>query len=152
MQKAMALTLFTLLILLPALSFAGDSGYDRRYRYGRHYRPESRPRKVTVYKYRNNGAAIAAGVLGGILTGVVLDRLLMPSPTVPEQPQSTPYHAPSPGYPGQGDPYYEGYQQGYQQGVENGRAERFDRGQRQGYDQGFGDAASGRIWSSSQMQ
>ena len=65
-----------IMLALPSMSFAGSWRNGPRDRYRQHYRPYPKPHKV--YKYRNNGGAIAAGVLGGIVTGVILDRLLTP--------------------------------------------------------------------------
>jgi hypothetical protein len=143
MRKALAITLL-IIFVLPSMSLAGSWRWGPRHR----HRPFYKPYKV-IKNYNNNGGAIAAGVLGGILTGVVLDRILAPPPQ--RQPPPTnppPYHTPQPGYPRAGDPYDRGFQQGYQQGVERGRAERYEQGQQQGYDRGLNDAASGRIWAS----
>jgi len=147
MRKALAITLLVILVL-PSIGFAGSW---RRYRYRQHDRPD--PRTTRVYhSYHNNGAAIAAGVLGGIVTGVILDRILtplqqLPQPMCCQEPAS--YYPPIPADSAHGDPYDRGYQQGYEQGVARGRAERYEQGQKQGYDQGLDDAASGRIWASS---
>lgn len=150
MRKALAITLLIILVL-PSMSLAGSWRSGQRHRYRQHDHPFAKPYRV-INNYHNNGAAIAAGVLGGILTGVVLDRILTTPPQ--RQPQVVccqnppPYPAPQTRHGHPGDPYDRGFQEGYQQGVERGRAKRYEQGQQQGYDQGFNDAASGRIWAS----
>ncbi len=82
------------------------------------------------------GVAIVAGILGGLAAGVILDRVLTPSPPSPA------YYPPAPA----SDPYDAGYSEGYGQGVERGRYERYDQGRRRGYDDGYEDARSGRVY------
>lgn len=115
MRKALALTLFVVLAL-PAMSLAGGWVDGHRHRYPRKYYTYPKARKI--YRYSSNGGAIAAGVLGGILTGVILNRILAPS--AQSDPVSHDHHdtrgTPVPRR--HGDPYYEGYQYGYEQGSE----------------------------------
>jgi hypothetical protein len=80
-----------------------------------------------------NGAAIAAGVLGGIATGIFLDRVLFPPVVVEAAPPPAPR-----------DPYDAGYSDGYSRGAERGRYERYEQGKSQGYDEGYDNARRGR--------
>jgi|GEM_PF-1720244 hypothetical protein len=128
MRKVYALGLAAVLaalLLVPAQSFAYWRG------------PCCGPKVVYRghYGYGYNGAAIAAGVLGGIATGIFLDRVLLPPPVVA---------APPPPAPAPGDAYGSGYSEGYQQGVERGRYERYQQGRDRGYHDGYEDSRSGR--------
>ena len=150
MRKALTITLL-LAVVLPSMSVAGGWRSEPGHRTRQYHRPFFKPH--TVIHHNHNAGAIAAGVLGGILTGVMLERILTPPPQ--RQPLPTtccqnppPYPAPRQGYPGTGDPYDQGFQQGYERGVERGRTERYEQGQQQGYGQGLDDAASGRLWAS----
>lgn len=121
MKKLSAVILATILaavLLAPAPSFAWHYG-----------------RRVVVHHHGYNGAAIAAGVLGGIATGLFLDRVLFPPPVVVE-----PAYPP----PAPRDPYDSGYSDGYSRGVERGRYERYEQGKSRGYDEGYEDSRRGR--------
>jgi hypothetical protein len=105
-----------LVLLAPAPSFAWHGGRRVHHHHG------------------YNGAAIAAGVLGGIATGIFLDRVLFP-PVVVE-----PAYPP----PAPRDSYDSGYSDGYSRGAERGRYERYEQGKTRGYDDGYEDARRGR--------
>lgn len=124
-------------ILAPGVSFADSRGRWSGHGYGRGHYPS---RKVVIVRHHRgyDGAAIAAGVLGGIATGIILDRILI-STTPP------PVYAPPPPPPPP-DPYDRGYSDGYDQGVERGRRERYEQGKRRGYEEGYEDARSGRVF------
>ena len=128
-MKRLPAALLATLLMTPAASFAWDG---RRPYYGR---------TVIVRNHNGvNGAAIAAGVLGGIATGIILDRVLTPPPTrVVER-----AYYPPPPPPAARDPYDAGYSDGYGEGVERGRYERYEQGRRRGYQEGYEDARSGR--------
>ncbi len=112
-------------LLIPAQSFAYWRG------------PCCGPR--VVYRgYGYPGAAIAAGVLGGIATGLFIDRVLLPPPVV-----AAPAYPPPPP-PASGDPYDSGYADGYRQGVERGQADRYRQGRDRGYQDGYEASRSGR--------
>lgn len=98
------------------------------------------PRRVVVVGHHHDGGAIAAGVLGGIVTGVILDRVFTPSAPPPAQT----VYAPPPLAPR--DPYDNGYWEGYKEGVERGRQERYEQGRRRGYEEGHDAARAGRAW------
>jgi hypothetical protein len=108
-----------LVLLAPAPSFAWHGG-----------------RRV-VYHHGYNGAAIAAGVLGGIATGIFLDRVFFPPPAPVVVEPAYPPPAPR-------DPYDSGYSDGYNRGLERGRYERYEQGKNRGYDEGYEDARRGR--------
>jgi len=62
------------ILLVPSLSFAGPSRRGHRRYHGHH-----RARTVVIrknYDHHYDGGAIAAGVLGGVLVGVILDRVI----------------------------------------------------------------------------
>jgi len=127
MKKVSALLLaavFAAVLLIPAQSFAWGG-------------PCCGPR-VVYHGYGYNGAAIAAGVLGGIATGIFLDRVLLPPPVV-----AAPAYPPPPP-PAPGDAYNSGYAEGYQQGVARGQAERYRQGRERGYQDGYEASRSGR--------
>jgi hypothetical protein len=84
-----------------------------------------------------NGGAIAAGVLGGIATGIFLDRVFFPPPAPVVVEPAYPPPAPR-------DSYDSGYSEGYSRGVERGRYERYEQGKSRGYDDGYEDARRGR--------
>lgn len=111
----------TAVLLVPAPSFAWHGGHRVVHHHHRGY----------------NGAAIAAGVLGGIATGIFLDRVLFPPP--PPVVVEPAYPPPAPR-----DPYDSGYNDGYSRGVERGRYERYEQGKNRGYDEGYEDARRGR--------
>lgn len=118
-------------LLIPSVSFADD---------WKHWHHRGYPRTVIIREHRHyDGGAIAAGVLGGIVTGVILDRVLIPAP-----PQ--PVYYPPPPRPAPRDPYDEGYAEGYSQGVERGRYERYEGGRRRGYEDGYQDSRAGRTF------
>src|SRR5437867_10450487 len=105
MKQIAALGLAAILaaiLIAPTPSFAGWRPY-----YGR--------RVVIHHGYGCcGGAAIAAGVLGGIATGIFLDRVLLPPPApVVVEPDYPPPPPPAPR-----DPYDSGYSDGYNRGVE----------------------------------
>jgi hypothetical protein len=100
------------------------------------------PRTVIIReRHHTDGAAIAAGVLGGVVTGVILDRVFLPPPA-PSRPV---YFPPAP-RPAPRDPYDDGYSEGYGRGVDRGRVERYEQGRRRGYEEGYEDARAGRIF------
>lgn len=126
------------ILLAPGVSFADHrghpGGHGYRHGHGRHH-----PSRVVVVKRRHHydGAAIAVGVLGGIATGIILDRILIPS--TPPQPVYSPPPPPR-------DPYDRGYSDGYDQGVQRGRRERYEQGRRRGYEEGYEDAREGKVF------
>jgi len=128
MKKASALIsagILAALLLIPVQSFA----YWRGPCCGPHvvYRGH--------YGYGYPGAAIAAGVLGGIATGLFIDRVLLPPPVVA---------VPPPPPPAPGDAYDSGYSEGYRQGVERGQYDRYRQGRERGYQEGYENSRSGR--------
>ena len=128
MRKFYALGLAALLaavLLVPAQSFAYWRG------------PCCGPRVVYRGHYGYPGAAIAAGVLGGIATGLFIDRVLLPPPVA-----VAPAYPPPP--PAPGDSYDSGYSEGYQRGVERGQYERYQQGRDRGYHDGYEASRSGR--------
>ncbi|MBI2999207.1 MAG: hypothetical protein HYY46_12305 [Deltaproteobacteria bacterium] len=132
MRKVIAVVSLALL-LTPSAAFA-DSW--------KHRRPWHRPRTVVIReRHHYDGAAIAAGVLGGLVTGVILDRVLVSAPPPPQ-----PVYYPPPPRPVPRDPYDEGYSDGYGQGVERGRRERYEQGRRRGYEEGYEDSRAGRAF------
>jgi hypothetical protein len=134
-MKKSLLTISLALLLIPSTAFAND------WRYGRghgHYRG----RTVVVRDHHDSdGAMIAVGVLGGIATGILLDRVL----TAPPAPRRVYSPAPPPA-PRPRDPYDEGYREGYDQGVERGSYERYEEGRKRGYDEGYEDARRGKAY------
>ena len=98
-------------------------------------------------RYRHyEGAAIAAGVLGGLATGIILDRILFPPPPPRVYYPESVYYPP-PVYsppPPRRDPYDRGYSEGYSEGVSRGRYERYEQGRSRGYQDGYDDASGGR--------
>jgi hypothetical protein len=126
MKKLSALGLAVILavvLMAPTVSFAGWRPY---------YGSRGGYRSYGGYP----GAAIAAGVLGGIATGIFIDRVLLPPPvTVIERD-----YPPPPSH----DPYDAGYSDGYGRGVERGRYERYQQGRDRGYNEGYEDSRSGR--------
>src|ERR1041384_5110621 len=128
MKKVSALLLaaiFAAVLLIPAQSFAYWRG------------PCCGPR-VVYRRYGYPGAAIAAGVLGGIATGIFLGGVLAPPPAV-----AAPAYPPPPP-PALGSAYDSGYAEGYQQGVQRGQAERYRQGRDRGYQDGYEASRSGR--------
>lgn len=124
MKRVLSAVLVAML-MVPSVSYAGG----RRGWHGHDY----------------NGAAIAAGVLGGLATGIILDRVLLsPPPPAVYYPQPAYYPPPPP--PSPPDPYDTGYSDGYSRGVERGRYERYDLGRRRGYADGYEDARAGRAY------
>ncbi len=132
-MKRFSAPLLAALIMAPTPSFAWD------WRGGRHVVVN---RTVIVRHRCCDGAAIAAGVLGGLATGIILDRVLTPPPTQVVYPERAYYPPPPPLAPR--DPYDAGYSEGYGAGVERGRYERYEQGRRRGYQEGYEDARSGR--------
>lgn len=94
--------------------------------------------QMVVVRRGFDGGAIAAGVLGGLATGIILDRVLTPPPP------RVVYYPPPPPPPAPRDPYDEGYGDGYNQGVERGRRDRYEQGRRRGYQDGYEDGRAGR--------
>ena len=128
-MNSMKRILFTVLaasLMVPSTSFA--DGWRRWHH----------PRSVVVVRHHDHfaGAAIAAGVLGGLATGIILDRVLTPPPAY--------YPPPPPSAPR--DPYDAGYSDGYSRGIERGRYERYEDGRRRGYQEGYEDARAGRAY------
>ena len=128
-MKKLSAALLATLLMAPTPSFAWGG-----WRHGR---------TVIVHRDGVNGAAIAAGVLGGLATGIILDRVLFPSPAPVYYPEPA-YYPPSPPRPAPRDPYDAGYSEGYGQGVERGRYERYEQGKRRGYQEGYEDSRAGR--------
>jgi len=127
------LAVFAALLMMPSTGFAKDWKHRDGHGHGHYYRHST----VIVRKSHNyNGAAITAGVLGGIATGIILDRVVFPPPQPVYYPPSPP-RAPR-------DPYDAGYSEGYNEGVERGQSERYERGRRQGYREGYEDSRAGR--------
>jgi hypothetical protein len=120
-------------LLSPTASFARD------WRPGYGYAPYPRRTVVIKHKDHTNGAAIAAGVLGGIATGLILSHIFTP-PSV----QASTY--PPPTAPAPPDPYDAGYSDGYSRGVERGRYERYEQGRSRGYTDGYENARAGRAY------
>ena len=91
------------------------------------------PRAAHYYYYRGYDGDVALGVLGGVIGGVILDRLLT-------QPAPAAYYYPPPqGYPpagGGGDPHERGYSEGFEEGYRSGSWERYEQGKRDGYREG----------------
>ena len=134
MKKLSASVLATVLaaiLAVPASSFAWGGPYYGR-RVVRHYGYSGH--------YGYNGGAIAAGILGGLATGIILDRVFFPPPAY--YPEPAYYPLPQP--PAPGDPYGAGYSDGYSQGVERGRYERYEQGKRRGYQEGYEGSQAGR--------
>ena len=131
MKKLSAAVLATVLaavLMVPASTFAWGGPYHGR--------------RVVVHRHHGyNGAAVAAGVLGGLATGIILDRVLFPPP--PQVVVERDYPPPPP-RPAPRDPYDTGYSDGYSEGVGRGRYERYEQGRRRGYQEGYEDARSGR--------
>ena len=147
LMKKVALALFVALLLLPGTSFAGSGKHGRGFR-GHGYRG----RHITVIQRTRHydGGAIAAGVLGGLLTGVIIDRVLLspPSPQVIYAPPPVYYPPAPPSPPVSRDPYDRGYQEGYSQGHEEGYREhyqeRYEEGLKRGYEEGYGAGKEGK--------
>lgn len=119
----------SLAILMGSLLVAPSPSYADHWR---------RHRTVIIRHHpHSNGAAIAAGVLGGLATGVILGHVLTPPPPRPE-----PVYYPPP--PAPRDPYDAGYSEGYSQGVARGSYERYEQARRRGYQDGYDDARVGR--------
>ncbi len=141
-MKKIVLALFVALLLLPGTSFAGSGKHGRGFR-GHHTTVIRRTRHY-------DGGAIAAGVLGGLLTGVIIDRVLLspPSPQVIYAPPPAPYPPAQPSPPVSRDPYDRGYQEGYSQGHEEGYREhyqeRYEEGLKRGYEEGYGAGKTGK--------
>lgn len=137
-MKKVAVAISLALLLLPATGFAKDWGHrhGRGHGHGRHHGNTV----IIRDRHHHDGAMIAVGVLGGIATGVLLDRIL----TAPPAPQPVSYPPPPPPRPR--DPFDEGYREGYGQGVERGRYERYEEGKRRGYEEGYEDARAGKAY------
>ena len=133
-MKTLSAALLATLLMAPTPSFAWDG-----WRGGRRVVVD---RRVVVRHGCCNGAAIAAGVLGGLATGIFLDRVLLPPPTPVYYPE--PAYYPPPPLPAPRDPYDAGYSDGYSQGVERGRYERYEQGKRRGYQEGYEGSRAGR--------
>ncbi len=134
-MKKVTLAVLLALLLIPSAGFAKDWGH----RYGRGHH---RHRTVVIRdRHHTDGAAIVIGVLGGIATGIILDRVL----TSPPPPQPV-YYPPPPAPPPSRDPYDNGYSDGYSRGLERGRRERYEEGRKRGYEEGYEDARAGRTF------
>jgi hypothetical protein len=136
MKRVLAAALLAVL-LIPSVSYAGD------WRRGRGYGHSPHHRTVVINRHSHyNGAAIAAGVLGGIATGIILDRVLIPPPAPPvAYYPPTAYPPPPPR-----DPYDAGYSDGYSRGVDRGRYDRYRDGRSRGFSDGYEDARAGRAY------
>ena len=147
-MKKVALALFVVLLLLPGTSFAGSWKHGRSLRGHGHRRHHTTVIKRT---HHYDGGTIAAGVLGGLLTGVIIDRVLLsPSPPGVVYAPSPVYSPPAPPSPPVSrDPYERGYQEGYSQGHEEGYKEhyqeRYKEGLKRGYEEGYGAGKAGKI-------
>lgn len=135
MKKVLSIVSLALL-MSPSAAFA-DSWKHHHWHY---------PRTIVIReRHHFDGSAIAAGVLGGLATGVILDRVLVSAPPPPQ-----PVYYPPPPRPAPRDPYEDGYSDGYSQGVERGRRERYEQGRRrgyeEGYEEGYEDSRAGRVF------
>jgi len=140
-MKLISLIVTLGVLLMPA------AGYADHWRHGGHGYRYQHPKRVVVVKERrhHDGAAILAGVLGGVATGIILDRVLISPPA----PQSVYYPPPAnypPPAPAPRDPYDAGYSEGYGHGVQRGRQERYEDGRRRGYEEGYENARVGRAF------
>lgn len=115
----------------------------------------------SAFAWHHTGGAIAAGVFGGFITGLFLDRVFAPPPAVYAYPPPVgyypapayydppppAYYAPPPPPPSSRDPYGDGYSDGYRQGYEQGRRERYREqyreGKKRGYEEGYQQEKSG---------
>ena len=151
-MKKVALSLLLVVLLLPASAYAGGSRYGR----GTHgYRHGHNRHHTVVIKSRHPypGGAIAASVLGGVITGVIIDRVLFPPPPPPPQvvyyPAPT-YRSPTPPAPRRPEnPYNRGYREGYESGYQKGYSEyykkRHEEGREKGYEEGYEKGRLGKI-------
>lgn len=94
--------LVAMLALSPAAAMAG----------GRHWRGHG---------HHHSDEALAIGIIGGILGGIVLDRVILPPPRA--------YRS----Y----DPYDSGYSEGFDNGYRRGQRERYRYGAERGYSDGY---------------
>lgn len=90
-----------------------DSRYDYRYHRGKHHRVR--------------GGDVAAGIIGGVVGLVVLDRLIN------DRPPAYRSYVPPPPPPAYGS----GYRDGYLEGYERARREQYDYGRTRGYYDGY---------------
>lgn len=136
-MKKVWLVVLAAVFITPSASIAKD--WKHRHGLGHH-------RKIVIIKQRHHdGAEIVVGVLGGLITGVILDRVL----TTPPKPvySPSPVYYPPPPPPAPRDPYDEGYREGYQEGLERGRHERYKEGRRRGYEEGYEAGGAGQAES-----
>jgi len=139
----------TLMAALMAGLMIPSAGFARDWKHGYGHGYYSHRTVIIRDRHHYDGAAIAAGVLGGIATGIILDRVLTPPPAPPQPvyyPPQPVYYPPPPPPRAPRDPYDEGYSYGYGQGVERGRSERYEQGRRRGYEEGYEDARAGRAY------
>lgn len=136
-MKKVWLVVLAAVFMTPSASIAKD--WKHRHGHGHH-------RKIVIIKQRHHdGAEIVVGVLGGLITGVILDRVL----TTPPKPvySPSPVYYPPPPPPAPRDPYDEGYREGYRQGLERERYERYKEGRRRGYEEGYEAGGAGQAES-----
>ena len=141
-MKKVAIAIFIALLLVPSTGFSRDWGHRNRHGHGHGHRHRHHRTVVVRDRHHNDGAMIAVGVLGGIATGILLDRILTAPPA--PQPVASPASPPPPPRPR--DPYDEGFRDGYSEGVERGRYERYKEGRNRGYEEGYEDARKGRAY------
>lgn len=82
-----------------------------------------------AYVQHHHGGDVAIGVLGGIIGGIVIDRILHPPPAVVYE--RRPFYPPPP------DPYDAGYREGYDNGFRRGQTQRYREGRQRGYYEGI---------------
>lgn len=130
-MKKVWLVVLAAVLMTPSVSIA--KGWKHGHGHGGHHR------KTVIIKQRHHdGAEIAVGVLGGLITGVILDRVLITPPQ--------PVYYPPPPPPAPRDPYDKGYQEGYQEGLERGRYERYEKGRQRGYEEGYEAGRAGNAF------
>jgi len=96
--------------------------HHSRHHVGRHY-PPIRHRTYYRHRHHRHGSdELVIGVMGGLLGGIILDRVFSP-PVVVRQPTA--------------DPYAAGYETGYERGREKERQRRYQEGYRRGYEEGL---------------
>jgi hypothetical protein len=149
--RIIALTALIALITAPSISFAWG---PRRVVFGRPFFP----------------GAVAAGFFGGVATGIVFNRVLVPSPLFypasygyyyPPSYGYYPYtysppysyynYSPPPPPPPASAPettynrgYSDGYSRGYEEAQKEVEKERYEEGKKRGYQQGY-DAGKGGL-------
>jgi hypothetical protein len=105
MKKKLLAGIALVAVLMIPVSAQAGGGHGRWHRSHHHHSDE----------------ALAIGILGGILGGIVLDRVILSAP-----PPSRSY-----------DPYDAGYGEGYDRGYRRGQSERYRSGAARGYEEGY---------------